>query len=78
MIMRPRYLKIMIVILLIAMITILSGCQAIKNLDDTGRELARLPDRLVQAFIDMLGGLRGIGEALANMVGDMVKNITGR
>ena len=70
--------KIILSILILTFLLSSSGCQAGKSLDDLKHEINRLPDHIAQAFIDMLGGVKDVGNALAERIRDIVRNMTNR
>ena len=75
---RFSWRKIILFVLILTILLGASGCWGSNNQGNTKRELTTLPDRIVNAFTNLLGGLRDIGGALANQMGNMVKNIIGR
>ncbi len=70
--------KIILSIIILAFLLGSSGCQVGKSLDSLKHEINRLPDRIAQSFIDLLGGVKDVGDALAERVSDIVHNMTGR
>jgi hypothetical protein len=74
--------KLILSLLILAIVIVSSGCQAgtevKKSLQHTIDEFARLPQRLVHALTNLLSGLGDIGGALAEQIGNIIQNMTGR
>ena len=73
--------RINISILILTLLVVLSGCQAEEPLaeqyEQTINQITRLPDLVVRGIISLFGSISNIGEALAELVGDIVGNMTG-
>jgi len=75
---RLPWKKLILLILFLAVLTGLSGCQLGKNFDNAVREFSTIPDRVSQGFTNLMGSVSGFGSALADSFGNMVKGMTGR
>jgi hypothetical protein len=71
-----RHIVLLTVILLIVLG--LSGCQVGEGIDRAADAFSRLPDRIVIAISNVLGGISEVGAALGDMVRNMVRGMTGR
>jgi hypothetical protein len=68
---------ILLCLLLLALLS-LSACQLAKDLQNATHELSQLPQRFVEGFINnILEGIKGIGSALADSVGNIVRGMRG-
>jgi hypothetical protein len=72
--------KILLFILIMMIIFGSSACQSklAKNIENTLKAFSQVPDHLGNIFIKIMGGLSDIGQALADQVGRIISNLTGR
>lgn len=72
--------KIIFSVLILTLLIGLSSCNSdskvVKDLKTTIDEFAKLPQRLVLALTNLMGGLRDIGGALAEQVRNIVQGMT--
>jgi len=77
----PVWRKVILSILILAIISGSSGCQAVgeveRGLQNLRDGMATLPDRVSQVLVNLLGGIRSVGTALADSVRDMFSGMTG-
>ena len=73
--------KVILSILILAIISGSSGCQAVgeveRGLQNFRDGMATLPDRVSQALVNLLGGIRNVGAALVDSMRDMFSGMTG-
>jgi hypothetical protein len=74
---QPKIRIIFLCVLLLFVMTLLTGCQMTRNLDEAIREISMIPSRLGRVIIDLMSGIGNIGDALANQVGNIIKGMTG-
>lgn len=69
---------ILLCLLLLTVVLVLSGCQASRSLENFTRAISSIPSRVGDVIIDIMGGIGDVGKALADQVGNAIKNMTGR
>jgi hypothetical protein len=72
--------KIILSFLILTIIIGSSGCQSRlgKSLDNTIDAFAKVPDQILMALANLMGGLSDIGGALADQISNIIRNMTGR
>ena len=70
--------KITLIIIIIAILLGLSGCQLVNGMENAADEFSIIPDRLEQALFNLLAEIKNIGGALTDQIRNIVGNMTGR
>jgi hypothetical protein len=70
--------KIILCLLILSFLIGISGCQAGKIVDKTADSIRAIPDRIGQAIVSIVDGIKNIGDALADQVSNIVKGMTDR